>query len=276
VTSNNVSQEISPRKSTLGTCSPGDAASRPSAGTTLRSRERYAAKEHGITERLQRKSSADRAVADAIEQAQRQIDHVVDVARWRSTEDLGHVAASLGYSGLADWFSRDAPGGDYPTWCAEQCRAAYADTARDRRTDPVGFSTRFTDIEIEQGRLDASARQTAIEYSTLCMAGRHVEAAVYLKQLRQHRAPVRRIPRRAGLSRSPRRRTASTSVRRATADSGGDSDPEPPRPRARGPPPRAWPSCAQGPQFRPLHDATPEPPEVRFRGPGGRRGLHPT
>jgi hypothetical protein len=53
---------------------------------------------------------------------------------------------------------------------------------------------------------------------------------------------VRRAPRvhiRAGLSRAPRRRTASASIRRATADTGGDGDPEPPEPRARGPPVRA-------------------------------------
>jgi hypothetical protein len=40
--------------------------------------------------------------------------------------------------------------------------------------------------------------------------------------------------------RRPRQRRSHRTIRRATADTGGDSDPEPPRPRARGPPPRAW------------------------------------
>lgn len=49
---------------------------------------------------------------------------------------------------------------------------------------------------------------------------------------------AQRIHNRAGRSRAPGRRTTSASVRRATADTGGDSDGEPPEPRARGPPAR--------------------------------------
>lgn len=223
MTPDNVSQQPHPRK------------------VALSDRERYVAIERGIAEHLQRKARAARAVAETFERARREYEHVADAARWRPTEDLEHVAASFGYSGLADWFSRGAPWGDYPTWCAEQCRAAYEATDRERRTDSRSINTRYTDIEIEQGRLDPSMRRTAIEYSTLCMAGRHVEAAVYLKQLRQERqlspARVRRIPALHQRARRSTRRTVRSRRSRTTVRPTGDpGDGEPPEPCARGPP----------------------------------------
>ena len=213
------------------------------SGAALSDCERYAAVECWIAERLRRKARGDRAVAEAIERARRQFDHVIDAARWRSASDLRHLAESMGYPALADWFARGAPGGDYPAWCAGECRTAFAE-----RIDPVGLSTRSADIEIEQGRLDPSARQAAIDYNALCMANRYLGAAAYLKQLRQrrqnavrvHRGPTRRLH----CARRSTHRTVRSRRTRITARPAGDSgdgDGEPPRrrrPRARGPPSR--------------------------------------
>lgn len=90
----------------------------------------------------------------------------------------------------------------------------------------------------------------AIENSPLTKTLKAINAAMapirrvvsVRREVHRQERRAQRIHVRAGISRAPRRRTTSATVRRTTADSGGDSDGEPPprqlRPRARGPPAR--------------------------------------
>jgi hypothetical protein len=97
-----------------------------------------------------------------------------------------------------------------------------------------------------------------------------------VRQAHQTRSGIEPQRRRPDCHR-PRQRRSHRVVRvtKPAAGDSGDSDGEPPRGIARGPPSRDA-DLRPRPAVPAIRDATPGPPEVRFRGGLGRRGLHPT